>query len=240
MHRAGSPTRSVPLLDLNRSLLRDGDLFVHSAPPVPSADGGEPTQLRRVWLFSDQLVYGARDNDFGGWAVERTVQLATANLRVLPNAGGLRNMFALVSPDVELRLAAPTAPQRDSWLRSIEACIAAAAAGEDSPGERIKRRLAIKPPSPVAGPSSSPPPPRWSAPTGPVAPGPPAMLPPPPAYAPRPLMAPPMYAPPPAAGFVQPPRLAAVVPPRPVQAFIPTVAISTPPPRAAFSAAPRR
>ena len=152
LHRAGSPTRRVPLVDLARAFIRAGDVLTTAAVNAPSGGAGAAAK-RHIWLFSDVLVYGFQDADYGGWAVEKTVSLATMNLKTGPgsSAAALRNSFVLVTPEAELQLAGFTAPERDSWYASIEAAVNNATASDDSPGERIKKRLAVRPSSPSGG-----------------------------------------------------------------------------------------
>ena len=148
LHRAGSPTRRVPLADLARAFIREGDIYAVSS-------AGDLVK-RHIWLFTDLLVYGFSDADYGGWGVEKSISLATMNIK--PSSGA-RNSFALVTPEQELMLASLTGPERDNWYSSIEASIQASTTGtEDTAGDRLKKRLAMRPTSPNGGPSPSPPP----------------------------------------------------------------------------------
>jgi hypothetical protein len=225
VHWAGHKERKLVLTDAFRSLVRSGDVNVVTATG-PSK--------RHLFLFTDMLMFGAAEAGEGGttYGIDKTVSLATANIKALENAGVTRNAFSLLLGDGDIKFSCTNAVERDSWVNDIQRCITAAStdsragsgtvdtitAVTDAAGaaERIKQRLAVKaaitslPPPPPAGAAGGlpPPPPAFAA----------AGTPPPPATGGRPahgLPPPPGPGAPPSSSLPPPPPSAGGVPPPP-------------------------
>ncbi len=131
-----------------------------------------PAAVRKhVWLLTDMLMVGSREGAFYG--IEKTVALATCNIKTLENTGRIRNAFTVYTGDGEFTFASHTLEDRDSWVQDMGRCIAAAATDSysgsgavttvnvqgginDTAGaaERIRQRLMTK-----AGGAPQPPPP---------------------------------------------------------------------------------